>query len=154
MSEETKKIAEDKVAALKEKTAEEAIDAATTIVPTGDVKPAAPGETAPAASITEEERAQLAEAWHEVRAAKNAVVALQAEAGRLDAERRVAEAEARAQSAVGQQLEQVVQRRLEQLRQKYNIPDGWQIDSKSGLVAEAPAKDATAGVVGAAVPAQ
>lgn len=120
-----------------------------------DVIPAQPGEQPPIPRITEEERAHLNEAWQEMRAEHNAQVAMLTEARRLDAERRVAEAEAKVHVLVGQQLEAAVQQRLQALRTKYNVPEGYQIDAKTGVVsppstdeqAAAPSTPAAADVI-------
>ena len=128
-------------------------NAATTIVPTGEVVPVAPGQE-PVPRISEEHRAQLSEAWQEVRAANNAVAALRAEAGRLDAERRVAEAEIKSMTMVGQQLDMAVQQRLQMVREKYNIPDGWQIDAKTGVIMEPPKDADTVGAAASPAPVQ
>lgn len=110
--------------------------AAPTIVPTGETVPVEPGNE-PVPRITEEERAQLNEIWQETRAASNALAAMATEVKRLDAERRVVEAQSETQVMIGQQLQQRLQMKLNQLREKYNIPDGWSIDSKTGRVFQA-----------------
>ena len=84
------------------------------------------------------------ELFQELRAGSNAYAALKAEEGRLDAERRVAEAKAETAALMGQQLEAAVQQKVQQLRQKYSIPEGWQIDPKTGLISEPQAEDAAA----------
>jgi len=118
-----------------------AADTATTIVPTGDVVPAVEGQEPPAPKITEEERAQLNEVYQELRAGSNAFAALKAEEGRLDAERRVAEAKAETAAILGKQLEAVVQQKVDMIRQKYNIPEGWNIDPKTGSITKPTAED-------------
>lgn len=106
----------------------------TKIEATGETIPAQPGEQAPVPKITEEERAQLAELWNDVRASNNAHKAMLIEAQRLDAEKRVAEAEAKTHALVGQQLNLQLQQKIQTLFQKYNIPDQYTIDSKTGIV--------------------
>jgi len=104
------------------------------LVPAAEMIPAEPGQEPPVPRITEEERAQLAEAWAEVKAAKNAQVALLKDAQRLDAERRLSESQANLQGLQGQQLELVVQKIIGRLQQRYNLPEGYVIDSKTGIV--------------------
>ncbi len=96
------------------------------------------GETAPEQKISELDRAQLSEAWNETAAIRNALVALQADHKRLQAEQRTIEAESKIQELLGQQAQQVFNSKMQEIRQTYNIPDGYQIDAKTGLVSEAP----------------
>ena len=111
---------------------------------TPDIIPAQPGERQPEQRIDELDRALLSEAWHEAVATRNAMVALQADHRRLQAETKTIEAESQIQELLGQQLQQRLQQRLQEVREKYNIPDGYQVDAKTGLVTEPPPPDEAA----------
>ena len=107
-----------------------------------DIIPAKPGEQAPAQKISELHRAQLSEAWNETAVVRNALVALQVDHKRLAAEQRTIEAESKIQELLGQQAQQAFNAKMQEIRQNYNIPDGYQIDSKTGVVSEAPQQQA------------
>lgn len=116
--------------------------------------PAAPGEQQPEQKISELDRAQLSEAWNETAAIRNALVALQADFNRLEAEKRTIEAESKIQELLGQHAQKRFNGKMQEIRQNYNIPEGYQIDAKTGVVSEAPEQQGDKSVEQPASPQQ
>lgn len=83
--------------------------------------------------VDEMDRLRASEALYKVLATQNAFAALKIEAQRLAAEQKVVELQTQVKVAEGQELETALQVLLDELRDKYGVPAGCQIDTKTGL---------------------
>jgi hypothetical protein len=101
---------------------------------TSEVIPAAVGEAAPTPKLKEDEQLKLSAMWSKMQAIKAAQVAYINEQKKLEAEAKVAALLAAEQTRVGVELEQKLQQQLNNLKNKYNIPENWTINTETGII--------------------
>ena len=114
-------------------------DETPTIVPTGEIKTVT---EPPVPKIEELDRLRLKEVYGDIVNIRNSLTAIQANSAKLDAEKRNMQLMAEAQAAQGEKLQVEMQKRLDEVKAKYNIPDGFNIDVHTGIVSEPPPEEA------------
>jgi len=92
------------------------------------------GGEPPEAKIANEDRAMLAEVWHDILATQNSMMAFKVLLEKLEVQKVLTETQHNLQNARLEQLKTEMEKRLEGVRVRYNLPDGATVDTKDGLV--------------------
>lgn len=87
-----------------------------------------------AEQIEESDRVKLHELWLEMVALNNAVSAMQAEVGKLQAEISSHHQVIKQYTEKGVKMDVENQQAVEAVKKKYNIPEDYKIDSKTGKI--------------------
>lgn len=93
-----------------------------------------PGGKEPSPKVSNEDRAMLAEVWHDGVATQNALAALEVMKEKLEVQAKLVTMQESIQTARAEQLQAEMDKRLSDVMQRYNLPKGANVDVKTGLV--------------------